>query len=147
MSLLSCSPGEWAGRHSSAAGPLLQGHNFGPLAVPHTMCHHCTGVIDEQGLLTPLMREVLIHVDLVWDPLGRVCRDAVTSAPSHPLPTTFHLLKTFAVQPRQLSFSVYWSDYSAHLGWFFKNCGYWHLYAATKLWGSSGDGCRQGIPA
>lgn len=36
ISLLSCSPGEWAGRHSSAAGSLLQGQNFCPLHVPHT---------------------------------------------------------------------------------------------------------------
>lgn len=33
---LSCSLGEWAGRHTSAAGPLLQGHNFCPLHVSHT---------------------------------------------------------------------------------------------------------------
>lgn len=33
---LSCSLGEWAGRHRSAAGPLLQGCNFCPLHVPHT---------------------------------------------------------------------------------------------------------------
>lgn len=33
---LSRSPGEWADRHRSAAGPLLQGHNFCPFHVPHT---------------------------------------------------------------------------------------------------------------
>lgn len=107
ISLLSCSPGEWAGRYSSAARPSFKAIISVLSLSPTPMCHHRTDVIDEQGLLTPLMREVLIHVDLVWDPQGRVCRDAVTSAPSHPLPPTFHLLKTFAAQPRELSFSVY----------------------------------------
>lgn len=33
---VSCSLREWAGRHRPAEGPLLQGHNFCPLHVPHT---------------------------------------------------------------------------------------------------------------
>lgn len=33
---LSFSLGEWAGRHRSAAGPLLQGHIICPHHVPHT---------------------------------------------------------------------------------------------------------------
>lgn len=33
---LSCSLGEWAGRHRCAAGPLLQGHILGPHHVPNS---------------------------------------------------------------------------------------------------------------
>lgn len=104
---LSCSLGEYG----LAGTDLLQGLCFKavfsvPTMSPTLMCHHCTDAIDEQGLLTPLMK-VLIHVDLVWDPLGRVCRGAMTLAPSYPPPATFQLPKAFAAQPRELSFSVY----------------------------------------
>lgn len=90
---------------------LLQGPSFKalisvPTMSPTPVCHHCTDVIDEQGLLTPSMREGLIHAGLVWGPLGRVCRGVVTLAPSHPLPATFYLLKTFAAQQGNFLFSI-----------------------------------------
>ena len=120
---LSCSLGERAVRHRSAAGPLFQGHILCPLRVSPPTNVPPLRWCDERGLLRPSMKEVLVHLALVQEPSGRVCRGAMAShAPSHPIPGHLPPPQNPCSTAKVAFLFIYWNNYSAttKIGWIFQ---------------------------
>lgn len=125
-----------------------------PLSRPKFLSSPCPPHQCATIALMWLMSRVYLHLWwekcwFVWTLCGTPWAGSAGMLWRQPHPTHCQPLFTSSkpLQHSQGSFPFQYTEVIARSGWFSKNCGCWHLCATTKLWGSSGDGFRQGIPA